>query len=326
MMNYINGLGLQRCIWVVAELGVADQLAAGPLRVGDLARAVDANVDAMFRVMRALAAFGIFDEMEDGMFSLNRLANCLRSDAPLSMRPWARYVGAEWHWNAWGSFMKTVKNGRTIHENIHEQSFFEHYAENGYTPVFDDAMSSVSALANPAIVAAYDFSRVHSLVDIGGGEGALLATILQANPKVQGTLYERADVIGRARAASFLATAGLAERVTFVAGSIFESAPRGKDAYLMKWILHDWNDREALLILRNIRRAASSGAKLLVAEMIVDPGNRAAKLVDLAMLALTGGRERTEAEYRGLFAKADFELRHVYPSASPYSVLEAVAA
>lgn len=328
MMNHINSFGLTRCIWAAAELGVADHLAAGPMPVEELARAVGANADALYRILRALASAGIFEEVNERCFALNRLADCLRSDAPFSMRAWARYTGADWYWNVWSSFMTTVQNGRTIHENIHHERFFEHYAKNpGYTAIFDEAMCSASSLANPAIAGGYDFSAIRSLVDIGGGQGALLAAILQANPALRGTLYERAEVVDRAREAGFLSLPAVAERVSFVSGNVFDSVPSGHDGYLMKWILHDWNDDEAALVLDNVRRAAAPGAKLLVAEMIVEPGNdpSAAKLLDLAMLALTGGRERTRIEYRTLLAKAGFDLRRVLPTASPYSVLESVA-
>jgi hypothetical protein len=328
MMNMINGFGLPRCIWVAAELGVADRLADAPMYVEDLAQAVGANSDALYRVLRALASAGIFEEVGQGRFAINRLADCLRSDAPLSMRPWAQYVGAEWYWQAWGSFMATVKNGKTIHENVHNRRFFQYYADNpGYTEMFDAAMSSVSALANPAIVGGYDFSRLGSVVDLGGGEGALLAAVLHENPGVRGTLYDRAEVMTRARNGGPLAMPSIAERVTFATGDFFESVPSGHDAYLMKWILHDWDDAEAGIILGNVRRAAARGTRLIVAEMMVDDGNApsAAKLLDLAMLGLTGGRERTEAGYRGLFSDAGFSLRRVFPTASPFSVMEAIA-
>ena len=328
MMNLINGFGLPRCIWVAAELGIADRLAEGPLDVEDLARAVDANADALYRVLRALASAGIFEEDGERRFAINRLAECLRSDAPMSMRPWARYVGAGWYWEAWGSFMTTVKNGRTIHENVHGRRFFEYYADNhGYTELFDAAMSSASALAIPAIVGGYDFSQLRSVVDVGGGEGSLLAAILHANPGVSGTLYDRAEAVERARHEGPLSDPALAGRVTFEAGDFFASVPAGYDAYLLKWIVHDWNDAEAGVLLGNVRRASSAGTRLLVAEMLVGEPNAptAAKLLDLAMLGLTGGRERTEAAYRALLSEAGFDLRRVFATASPFSVIEGLA-
>lgn len=325
MLDHIDSFVLLRCIWIAAELGVADHLTHGAMQVSDLARVVNANPDALQRVMRALASAGIFKETSDGSFALSRLADCLRTDAPMSMRACARYLGAEWHWNAWGSVMSTIRNGRTIHENVHNRRFFEYYEAKGYTPEFDAAMSGVSALAIPAIVAGYNFAKVRALVDIAGGEGVLLAAILRANPAMRGTLYERPEVIARARQAPFLVAPEVAARVTFASGSMFEAIPEGFDGYLMKWLLHDWSDEDAALVLRNVRRAAKPGAKLLVVEMVVKSSNKNAKLLDVAMLALTGGRERTESEYRSLFATAGFDLRRVYATASPYSVLEAVA-
>ena len=326
MLNMINGFGLPRCIWVVAELGIADQLKSTPMDIEDLARAVEANPDALYRVMRALTSAGIFEEVSERRFAINRLAECLRSDAHISMRAWAQYVGAPWYWETWGSFMTTVRNGRSIHENIHKRTFFQYYEDHpGYTKAFDAAMSSVSALSIPAIVGGYDFSRASSLVDIGGGEGCLLAAILQAYPSLRGVLYDRPEVIVQAQRSGPLVGSAVAQRVTFSSGDFFSTVPAGHDTYLVKWILHDWDDGDAETILRSVRRAVAPGTRLLVAEMIVDNGYAAAKWLDLAMLGLTGGRERTEAAYRALLSNAGFVLRRVCPTASPFSVLEAIA-
>jgi C-methyltransferase len=325
MLNQIYSLKLLRCIWIAAELGIADRLAHGAMHVDDLARAVDANPDALRRVLRALASADIFEESAEGTFALNRLANCLATDAPSSVRASARYMGSQWNWAAWGALMPTVRNGRTIHENVHQQRFFEHYEANGYTPMFDAAMTGLSSLFAPAIVDGYDFGTLNSLVDIAGGEGALLAEILKANPSLRGALYERPEVIERAQSAPFLAAPELQSRATFVSGDIFEAIPGNFDGYFMKWILHDWSDAQAARILDNVRRAARSGARLIVAEMVLETSNTTANLLDVAMLALTGGRERTASEYRKLFSTAGFELVRVHPTASPFSLLEGLA-
>jgi hypothetical protein len=323
IMNHLNSFVLPRCIWVAAELGIADHLVASSRHIDDLAAVVGANADALYRVMRFLSSAGIFDEKKGKHFAINGLAECLRSDSPTSMRNWARYVGAPWYWNDWASLLGAVQNGRTVHENAEGMSFFDYYTKHGYTSTFDAGMSSVSSLANPAIAASYEFSRLNSVVDIAGGQGALLATILKANSGLRGILFERAEIVEVSRRGGVLSQFG--DRVAFEAGSIFESIPSGHDGYLMKWILHDWSDGEVTTILRNIRRAAAPDATLLVAEMVVESNNPAAMLLDIGMLALTGGRERTINEYRSLFSDSGFELRRVRPTASPYSLLEAVA-
>jgi hypothetical protein len=325
MLNHIYNIKLLRCIWIAAELGIADRLASGPMRLGDLARAVDADEDALRRVLRALASADIFVESPDGTFAQSRLSGCLATDAPSSVRASARYMGSQWNWAIWGSLMPTVRNGRTIHENLHQQPFFEYYEANGYTPMFDAAMTGLSTLFAPAIVDGYEFGAVRTLVDIAGGEGALLAAILKANPLLRGGLYERPEVITRARRANYLTAPEIQDRATFLSGDIFQAIPEDFDGYFMKWVLHDWSDKQAGRILDNVRRAARRGARLLVAEMVLENRNTTANLLDVAMLALTGGRERTAAEYTALFAKAGFDLVRIHPTASPFSVLEGVA-
>ncbi|HEX2570699.1 MAG TPA: methyltransferase [Polyangia bacterium] len=330
-----GGMILARCVSAAAELRVADHLAEGPRDVEELARLCDCNVDALYRFLRALAGHGIFEELDGRRFQLNRLSECLRSDVPMSLRGWAHYAGVEWYWQLWGSFVGTLRNGKTVHENLHERRFFEWYEENPeYAEVFDEAMSSFSRVANPAIVAGYDFAALETLVDVGGGQGSLLGTILHACPRLRGTLFDQPQVIEKARLAADLADPAVAERCEFVTGSFFDELPPGRDAYLFKWILHDWTDDEVRRILRNCRRAMAQGGpgggrgrRLLVVEMLIEPGNRPspAKLLDIAMLALTGGRERTAAEFRALFEETGFLLQGIHPTVSPYSVIEAIA-
>lgn len=332
---FSGGMILARCVSAAAELRVADHLAEGPRSIEDLGRLCDCNVDALYRFLRALAGHGIFEELEERRFQLTRLSECLRSDAPMSVRGWAHYVGVEWYWQLWGALVGTLRNGKTAHENLHERRFFEWYEENPeYAEVFDEAMSSFSRIANPAIVAAYDFAALGTLVDVGGGQGSLLGTILRTCPRLHGTLIDQPKVIEKARRSGELADPELAGRCEFVAGSFFDELPPGRDAYLFKWILHDWSDDEVRRILHNCRRAMGLGApgggrgrRLLVVEMLIEPGNQPspAKLLDVAMLALTGGRERTAEEFRRLFEEAGFLLQAVHPTVSPYSVIEGIA-
>ncbi|MFO0579326.1 MAG: methyltransferase [Polyangia bacterium] len=329
MMNLTTGaLVLSRCLFVAAELGLSDLLRDGPRPVSALAAAVDASEDALYRVLRALASAGIFREEPGHRFALTPLAETLCTDVPGSLRSWVRYGSSEWQWSNWAPILGTIRNGKTVHENVHKKSFFAWYAEHpAYSASFDAAMSAGAKMLHPIVVSAYDFSKLRSLVDIGGGTGALLAAILEANPHLHGTLLDQPSVIARARAEGTLAAPGLAERAELVAGDFFTSVPAGHDAYLLKWILHDWTDEECLRILRACRAAAAPGSMLLIVEMLVPPGNgpALAKMMDVCMLALTGGRERTAEEFTALLRAAGFELRRVIPTPSPYSMIEACA-
>lgn len=330
-----GGMILARCVSAAAELRVADHLAEGPRSVEDLGRLCDCDVDALYRFLRALAGHGIFEEIDGRRFQLNRLSECLRSDSPTSLRGWAHYAGVEWYWQLWGSLVGTLRNGKTVHENLHERRFFEWYEENPeYGEVFDEAMSSFSRVANPAIVAGYDFAALDTLVDVGGGQGSLLGTILRTCSRLRGTLFDQQKVVEKARRSGELAEPEVASRCEFVAGSFFDELPPGRAAYLFKWILHDWSDDEVRRILRNCRRAMGMGGpgggrgrRLLVVEMLIEPGNRPspAKLLDVAMLTLTGGRERTAEEFRALFQETGFLLQEIHPTVSPYSVIEGIA-
>jgi hypothetical protein len=330
-----GGMILARCVSAAAELRVADHLAEGPRSVEDLSCLCDCNVDALYRFLRALAGHGIFEELDGRRFQLTRLSEYLRSDAPMSLRSWAHYVGVEWYWHLWGSLVGTLRNGKTVHENLHDRRFFEWYEENPeYAEVFDEAMSSFSRIADPTIVAGYDFAALDTLVDVGGGQGSLLGTILHSCPRLRGTLFDQPQVIEKARRSGELADPEVAGRCELVAGSFFEELPPGRDAYLFKSILHDWSDEEVRLILRNCRRAmgmrgpgGGRGRRLLVVEMLIEPGNRPspAKLLDMAMLLLTGGRERTAEEFRVLFEETGFLLQEIHPTVSPYHVIEGIA-
>jgi hypothetical protein len=322
-----NSLVLARGISIVAELRVADHLRDGAHSIDELARLTGCESDALYRLLRALASFGIFEELEDKRFGLGRLGDCLRSDSPTSLRSWTQYGGAEWPW--WDSFLGTLRNGKTVHENVHQMSYFEwHQKHPEYYQLFSDAMREFSVLVDGPIVAACDLAGTRTLADIGGGRGSLLATILRAHPDLRGTLFDVPSVLAEAQQGGPLAESGIAERCQLIAGSFFDDLPPGRDAYLLKWILHDWNDEDVRRILRNCRRAmGGAGKRLLVAEMLIESGNRPspAKVMDIFMLALVGGRERTIGEYRALFADTGFKLERMNPTASPFWVLEGVS-
>lgn len=317
---------IARCLYVVAESRIADLLCDGPRSVEDMAGETGLDPDALYRVLRTLASVGFFRETEARCFVSTRLSECLRGDVPGSMLPTAQYVGVDWIFAGWADVLKTMRNGKTHHENNHGMPFFAWYdSKPEYRRIFDEAMTSMSAMAIPTITAAYEFSALKSIVDVGGGEGGLLAAILRTGPHLQGILFDLPHVITEAEEVGLLSPADIAARVTMVGGDFFDELPSGHDAYVLKWILHDWNDADALRLLSSCRRAMRGSGRLLIVEMLVGKKNQPslAKISDIGMLVLTGGRERTELEYRDLLRTAGFVLRRVVPTASGYSLLEA---
>lgn len=323
LMELSTGPIASRCLYVAAELGIADRIADGPSSVEDLAAATGAHPGALARVLRVLAGMGVVREDGRGRFRLGRLGAPLRTGGARSLAPWVRYAGADWAWSAWAPFIDAVRTGKTVHELAHDKAFFELYAERPERQqLFDAAMASVTGCVADAIAAACPLPPAATIVDVGGGRGALLAAILRAHPAARGVLFDRSVVIDGARRDGPLATGGLAARATFAAGDLWSDAPPPGDQ-LLKWILHDWSDEQALAILRRCRTTAR---RLLVVEMLVEPDGRPgpAKTMDIAMLALTGGRERTRDEYASLLAASGFRLSRAIPTASPFTILEAL--
>ena len=315
---------IQQSIYAIAKLGIADFLAKKPQTADELAAETGMHAPSLYRVLRTLASVGIFAENADEKFELTPVAEPLRRDAANSMRDFALMLGGEWHWRMFGEVMHSVKTGATAQEKACGAELFEYLANNAEdAEVFNRAMTSHSLAAVPAIVEGYDFSGIGKLVDIGGGQGILLAGILKANPQMQGILFDMLSVI--ARESDLLEQEGVAARVEKVAGDFFRSVPAGADAYLMKHIIHDWTDEQSIKILQNIGSAISGSGKVLIVEMVVPEGNEPSpsKILDLQMLIGTGGKERTEKEYRELLGAAGFRLNRVVATRSPLSVVEA---
>ncbi|MEA2172569.1 MAG: hypothetical protein QOD00_161 [Blastocatellia bacterium] len=324
LMGMIMGFMLSQAIYVAAKLGVADLLGEQPRSVHDLAGETKTDERSLYRVMRALASAGIFSEVDDGYFALTPLAEGLRSDAPGSLRASAIFMGADWHLRAWGDIMHSVRTGQTAFEHVYGKPFFPYIGEHKEeASIFDNAMTSMSAHVAPAITAAYDFTGIRQLVDVAGGHGLLLASILKANPMMRGILFDVPQVTEGAL--KVMSREEVSERCEIIAGDFFASVPQGADAYLMKHIIHDWEEPLALKILGNCHRAMAPNGKLLLVEMVIPEGDAPSpgKLLDLEMLIFPGGQERTESEYRALLAKAGFELTTVTQTASPMSVIEA---
>jgi hypothetical protein len=323
LAEMMSGPWIAQAISTVATLGIADHLRDGPLPPSTLAVRVGADPSALYRVLRALASKGVFAEDEEGRFSLTARAEPLRSDVPGSQRAYAMMLGTQWHWRSWGELLHSVRSGKPAFDHVFGQPVFAYYADHPEAQrMAAAALTSRSATENDAIVRSYDFVG-RAVVDIAGGEGSLLAAILSANPDARGTLFERASVLASAR--SLLEKAAVAGRCALTAGDFFAAVPRGGDVYILKKVIHDWDDARAAAILRNCRAAMGETARLLLIETVVPPGNEpsSAKLLDLLMLVYAGGRERTEAEYRALLAGADLDMLRIISTPAGINIIEA---
>lgn len=323
VLQMIGGYWISRMLYVATDLGVAELIDERPRPASELAAATGTHPRALYRLLRALAGVGLFVEDEAGNFHLTPVGATLRRNAPDSMRAMVlSELGGE-HFDAWTNLAQSVKTSEIAFDHKYGKDVWAYYAETpDRAAIFNESMTNVSENTNAAVVAAYDFSAINKLVDVAGGHGSLLAGILTANPQLHGVLFDQPHVVNGAAAK----LAGLADRCEIVSGNMFEEVPSGADAYLMKWIIHDWNDERSLVILKNIHRAMRENGKLLLVEMVVPPGNDMdfSKLLDVNMLVMTGGCERTEAEYTDLLAQAGFKLTRIVPTAGPASVIEAI--
>ena len=320
------GYFVSRAMHVAAQLDIATLLADGPKTCEALAKTTSTHAETLYRLLRALASCGIFVEDSQGRFANTELSELLRADIPNSMRPMTLFFGDETTLKSWQSLLHSVTTGEPAFEHVFGAQHFDYLSRHpDKAKIFDDAMVSISSMMNTAIAKAYDFSSISTIVDIAGGYGSTLCTILKAHPALRGILFDMPHVIEGAR--QYIAEQGIADRCEVVAGDFFQSLPQGADAYFMKHIIHDWDDERCVKILRNCHAAMPSHGKLLVAERIVPPGNTPSysKLSDLVMLVMTpGGRERTEAQYRKLFEAGGFKLTRLVPTESEHTVLEGV--
>ncbi len=328
MMRMITGAWVAQAVYIAAQLGVADLLAAeGPGTAEDLAARVDADADALYRVLRALAGVGVFSEGDDGAFALTPLAECLRSDVPQSQRAFAIMMGERWVWRSWGEALHSVRTGEPAFEHVYGMPLFDYYSEHPEAARVGAAgLSARSGGENAAVLAAYDFTAVDSVTDVGGGEGSLLRTVLGAHPHLRGVLFEMPHVVEMARTA--LVSAPEFERCEFVAGDFFSEPPPAGPLLLLKKVIHDWPTDRAVTILRNCRAALPDGGRLLLVENVVAPGNEPSfgKWLDLLMLVYAGGRERTAEEFGDLLTRSGFRMERVIPTTANVCVMEAFAA
>ncbi len=323
MLQVILGFWAAQAIHAAARLGLADHLHDRPLTAEELAGATGTHAPSLDRLLRALAGVGVFRRDGD-RYALTPLGETLRTGIPGSMRAMLMAVLGNEHYRAWSGLRYSVETGRTAFDYIHGMPVFDYYARNPEdAAVFNDAMTAGSAAVEAAVLDSFDFTPYRKVVDVGGGHGGLLASILRANPDAEGVLFDAPQVVEGATGR--LAAEGLSGRCRVVGGDFFEAVPEGGDLYVLKWIVHDWDDERSLAILRNIRRAMAEGGRLLLVESVLGEGEGPSfgHFGDLNMLVMTGGKERTEAEFRALLSGAGFALAGVRPTRSPVALVEA---
>jgi SAM-dependent methyltransferase len=326
MLQMVTARWVSQAISAAAALGIADVVAGEAKTPETIAPTIGAHAPSVRRLLRALASVGIFAEDESGRFGNTPLSEVLRSDVAGSIRGMAMHVGSRAAVLAWSDLATSIRTGEPAFRRVHGKSFFEHLeSAPEESRAFDHAMHGVSSTEIPAALAAYDLGTVEHIVDVGGGDGTLLAAILDRHPRPRAVLYDLPHVVATAR--ERLRGSRHRERVEIVEGSFFEAVPEGGDAYLLKHILHDWSDELALQILRNCRRAVAPRGRVVIIESVIQPGNTPdfGKLLDLEMIAITeGGRERNADEFAALLAAAGFRLSRIVPTAAPTSMIEAL--
>ncbi len=319
------GFWVSRIVYAAAKLGLADKLADGPKDAEALAGPTGTHAPSLHRLMRTLAGLGILTEDDEKRFALTPLGEALKSDAPGSARSTLIALAGQWQWQGWGELMHSLETGQTGVEKALGMPLFDYLAQAPEEAShFSAAMVGLHGAEPPAVAEAYDFSTFGTVADIGGATGNMLAAILNRHADPKGLLFDRPHVVQEAP--SFLAARGVADRVRIERGDFFTAVPEGGDAYLLSHIIHDWNEDQCLTILGHCRKAMRAKGRLLIIEMVLPAGDtpHPGKILDITMLVVPGGQERTEAEYAELVAKAGFRLDRVVPTASAVSVLECV--
>lgn len=328
LMQFATGYVMSSVLWVVAELNIADLLKGGPRPVSELAKETRTNEDALYRSLRLLAMVGVFAETQPRHFTLTPSAELLCTGIQGSMRDMAIWIADPMHLRVGAEWLHSVKTGQPTIEHMVGKPAFDYFEEE---PVefdrFHRAMTTMSGMAIAAVLDVYDFSSYSNIVDVAGGHGFVLCEILRKNPKASGVLFDLPSV--KAGGDQRIEQCGLASRCRTVSGDFFKSVPENGDLYVMKNIIHDWDDDKAIAILRNCRKALEAGSakngRVVLLELVVPEGNvpHMSKIIDIEMLFFPGGRERTEKQYAELFAKAGLRLTRIVPTKAPYSVIEA---
>jgi hypothetical protein len=322
------GIHISRCVYAVAELGIADLLADGSCSSEELAAATGTDESALYRVLRLLAALGVFVEHEHRSFGLTTVGERLRSDVDVAMRSWAILLEALGGVRPFEYILETVRTGRPGFDAAFGTGIFEFLAQHPTNAaVFDAAMSERTTAFAPSVAVIHDFSDAHTVVDVGGGRGTLLVEVLRRHRHLRGVLLETPTVAANADA--ILDATDIAGRCEVLSGDFFEQVPAGAERYLLANVLHDWGDERSIEILRNCRRAmARTGRVLIVERLIPEDGSDPLPtlLSDINMLVLSGGKERTNAEYCELLEAAGLKLESVQAVAFPYGIIEGVVA
>jgi hypothetical protein len=311
---------------VAARFGIADHLAAGPRSAEELARAAGVHAGALRRVLRALSGRGVFREREDERFELTAIGEHLRRDVPGSVQGLALSYGEPWWWGAWGEVAECVRTGKTAFDLAHGCGLFEFLSRDPKaSAAFNGNMAAMTLASAERIASTLDLTGASTVADVGGGRGVLLAAVLKVNPTLHGLLCEQTQVLAEAR--DYLRSAGVLHCCDVAESDIFSSIPSGADVYLLKEVLHDWGDELAGAVLRVCRASMRAGTRLMVIERLIGPINQPSEAndVDIVMLVMTGGLERTELQFRALIEANGFRLRHTRRTPSGLSVLEAEA-
>ncbi|HYZ34473.1 MAG TPA: methyltransferase [Crenalkalicoccus sp.] len=327
LVQLAAGCWVTQALHAVAALRVADLMRDGPVPAEALAEAAGANAGALRRVLRALAGLGVFAEDGEGRFALTPMGELLRADAPGSLRPFVLMLGAPEHWRPWGEALHSVRTGEPAFDRVFGSPIFGYHAEHPeFASLFDTGVASRSALEDRAVAAAYRFPEGATVVDVGGGRGTLLLEVLARDPSLRGVLFDQPHVVASARE-HLGRDPEIAARCDVVTGDFFQAVPAGAEVYVLKKVVHDWDDGDVRRILASCRRAVRPRGRLLLVEHVVPPGDGPSfnKLLDLLMLVWTGGRERTEAEHAELLAAAGFAVVRTVPTESAVSVIEATA-
>lgn len=328
MLDLIIGYWISQLIFVAAKLGLADQLKRGPRTAEQLAHTTGMHPVALARALRALASVGVFAEIHGGRYKLTPLASTLLADTPQSMRDFALMMVDDYNWRTWQELLESVRTEANMFPRVNQMRIFEYLQQNPEKGrLFARSMASISGMENPAVAAAGDFSKLRTLVDVGGSQGHLLAEVLRRNRRLKGILFDLPATVEQARGAPYLQAKGIVGRVELMGGDFFQSVPEGADGYMMKYILHDWDDAQCITILENCRRAMALGGRVLVIDTVIPAGNGPhwGKLLDIAMMVGTGGRERSAAEFKTLFTAAGLKLKRIIPTDSPLSIVEGSA-
>jgi len=325
MMQMITGFWTSCCIYAAAKLDIADHLADKPQSALQLAETTHSHSASLYRLLRALSSAGIFHENESGIFSNTLLGDTLKSDIPGSMKAMALAQLGD-HYNAWGNLVYSVKTGNIAFDYVEEMpvwKYYETHPEEGIN--FMKAMTGLTGAVIMNVLPVYDFTPYKTIVDIGGGNGALMMAVLNVAPQAQGIVFDEEYVVNETK--NNIATKGLTNRCQTEAGSFFDFVPKAADCYLMKMVLHDWDDAKSLVILNNCKNAMKSNSKLLILESVIPGANvpHPGKFMDINMLAMTGGKERTEKEFAALIERAGLRFSKVIPTHSPlFSIVEAI--